>query len=160
VNHLRMSFLWEKIRVQGGAYGAFCIFNNNTGILSLISFRDPNVDNTLDNYTRVGKYLEGIDAIRLTDEELLKGIIGAIGLLDSYLLPDAKGFSSMQNYLSGETDEKRQEYRDQVLSATRTDFNKFGLFLDKAMKTGIVVAVGAQTTLEKAKAALTITKVL
>ncbi len=26
VNYLRMSFLWEKIRVQGGAYGAFCIF--------------------------------------------------------------------------------------------------------------------------------------
>ena len=160
VNYLRMSFLWEKIRVQGGAYGAFCIFNNNTGILSLISFRDPNVDETLENYTRVGKFLEEIDAIRLTDEELFKGIIGAIGLLDSYLLPDAKGFTSMQNYLSGETDEKRQEYRNQVLSATRTDFNKFGVILEKAMKTGVVAAVGAQATLEKAKAGLTITKVL
>ncbi len=159
VNYLRMSFLWEKIRVQGGAYGAFCTFNN-AGILSLISFRDPNVDETLDNYTRVGKFLEEIDASRLTDEELLKGIIGAIGLLDSYLLPDAKGFASMQNYLSGETDEKRQEYRDQVLSVTRSDFNQFGVFLDKAMKTGVIVAVGAQATLEKAKAGLTITKVL
>jgi Zn-dependent M16 (insulinase) family peptidase len=160
VNYLRMSFLWEKIRVQGGAYGAFCIFNNNTGILSLISFRDPNVDGTLDNYTRVGKFLKDINADRLTDEELLKGIIGATGLLDSYLLPDAKGFASMQNYLSGETDEKRQEYRDQVLSATRTDFNEFGLYLDKAMKTGVVTAVGARATLEKAKAGLAITNVL
>ncbi len=43
---------------------------------------------------------------------------------------------------------------------TRTDFNEFGVFLDKAMKTGVVVAVGAQATLEKAKAGLTITKVL
>ncbi|MBN2256648.1 MAG: insulinase family protein, partial [Anaerolineaceae bacterium] len=159
-NFLRTGYLWEKIRVQGGAYGAFCVFDKNAGILSLLSFRDPNIDATLENFTRAGEFLRELDTERLSVEELLKGIIGAIGQLDAYLLPDAKGFTSMQHYLSEETDEKRQEYRAQVLSTTLTDFNDFGQIVTKAMETGFVAAVGAQAALEKSKVGLVIIKVL
>jgi Zn-dependent M16 (insulinase) family peptidase len=160
VKYLRMSFLWEKIRVQGGAYGGFCEFDTNAGIVSLISFRDPNLVATLENYSGAGKFLKDIDAVKLSDTELLKSIIGAVGALDAYQLPDAKSFTSMQRYLSGENDEKRQEFRDQLLSATRGDFIDFGLKLEQAMQTGVVTVVGAQAALAKAKAGLTITNVL
>jgi len=160
VNYLQLSFLWEKIRVQGGAYGVFCVFDHNAGILSLLSFRDPNVDGTLEHFSRAGEFLQGINSDRFTDDELLKSIIGAIGLLDAYQLPDAKGFTSMFRHLCGETDEERQEYRNRVLATTRSDFNEFGLIMEKAMKTGVVAAVGARAALGKAKAGLILTNVL
>jgi len=159
-NHLRMTYLWEKIRVQGGAYGAFCVFDHNSGVLSFVSFRDPNLAGTLENYSGTDKFLRTLDDTRLSADELLKSIIGAIGLLDAYQLPDARGFTSMQCYLTGETDEKRQLYRDEVLSTTRADFNAFGDVLEKAMSAGVVAVVGARTALESAAVDLTITPVL
>jgi Zn-dependent M16 (insulinase) family peptidase len=158
--YLNMAYLWEKVRVQGGAYGVSCVFDKNAGILALLSFRDPNVAVTLDNYNKATEFLKELKADRLTNEELLKSIIGAIGLLDAYQLPDAKGFTSMVRHLSGETDEERQIYRDQVLTTARMDFNELGLVMKKAMDEGVVAVIGAQAALEKAKADLTITKVL
>jgi Zn-dependent M16 (insulinase) family peptidase len=71
-------------------------------------------------------------------------------------LPDAKGYSSMLHHLSGETDEMRQVFRDQLLSTTRADFNAFGNSLEEAMKTGVVAVVGAKETLEKSGVELSI----
>jgi hypothetical protein len=160
VNHLRMTYLWEKIRVQGGAYGAFCVFDNNAGILSFLSFRDPNVDATLDNYTRVADFLKGITPDRLSNDELLKSVIGVIGLLDAYQLPDAKGFTSMLCYLSGETDEIRQIYRDQVLTTAHEDFNEFGQMVDMAFNKAVVAVVGTEAALKTAKMDLSVTPVI
>jgi Zn-dependent M16 (insulinase) family peptidase len=158
--YLRMAYLWEKIRVQGGAYGAFCQFDHNSGILSLLSFRDPNVASTLESYDNAAEFLKHLKAERLSDEELLKSIIGAIGLLDTYQLPDAKGFTSMLRHLSSETDEQRQLYRDQVLTATRKNFNEFGVALGKAMGSEAIAVVGARETVEKSGMGLTITNVM
>jgi Zn-dependent M16 (insulinase) family peptidase len=159
-NYLRTTFLWEKIRVQGGAYGVFVVFDPNSGVLSFVSFRDPNLSGTLENYSQAASFLTGLKADRLTDDELLKGIIGAIGLLDAYQLPDARGFSSMRRYLTGETDEIRQKYRDEVLSTRQADFNDFGRILEKAMKIGVVSVVGALDTMKNAQADLSIVKVM
>jgi Zn-dependent M16 (insulinase) family peptidase len=158
--YLRMAFLWEKIRVQGGAYGAFCIFDNNAGILALLSFRDPNMDLTLENYSRAAEFLKELKVNRLSDDELLKSIIGATGQLDVYQLPDAKGFTSMLRYLSGETDALRQKYRDELLATRLQDFNAFGASMAKAMHESVIAVVGSFTALEKSKIGLTIQKVI
>jgi presequence protease len=93
VGYLRLAYLWEKIRVQGGAYGAFSIFDNASGVFTFLSYRDPNVAVTIDSYDKAAAFLKGLDSSRLNDNELTKAIIAAIGDLDAYQLPDAKGYT-------------------------------------------------------------------
>lgn len=160
-NYLRTSWLWEKIRVQGGAYGAFCSFNQQSGMFSYASYRDPNLLGTLTNYDNTVEFLNQLD---LTREELTKGIIGAISNLDSYQLPDAKGYSSMVRWLIGYSDAERQQYRDQVLSTSAADFKTFADALDQVRRQGLVAVLGSAEAIEAANAELdpklTVTKVL
>lgn len=149
VNYLRTTWLWEKVRVQGGAYGGYCLFNRRTGVFSFLSYRDPNLLNTLECYDGTAAFLRQID---LSQDELNKGIIGAIGDLDAYQLPDAKGYTSMARYLAGDSDEIRQAWRDQVLGTSKKDFWAFGETLEKVNQAGSVVVMGSQEALEMANA--------
>jgi presequence protease len=125
VGYLGMTHLWENIRVQGGAYGAFAQFDDATGVFTFLSYRDPNLDNTLSSYDKAAGFLKGLDASRLNDNELKKSIIAAIGDLDSYQLPDAKGYTSLMRYITKRDDTMRQKYRDEVLSTNGEDFIAF-----------------------------------
>lgn len=160
VGYLRMAYLWEKIRVQGGAYGAFSVFDDASGVFTFLSYRDPNVTSTIDAYDKAAAFLKGLDASRLSDNELTKAIIGAIGDLDAYQLPDAKGYTSMLRYLTGRTDEMRQRIRDQVLSTNGEDFIAFGEVLDKVAQSNSVTVLGSQNAIESANVGLEVTKVL
>ncbi len=160
VGYLRMTHLWEKIRVQGGAYGAFAQFDDATGVFTFLSYRDPNITATIENYDQAAAFLKGLDASRLSDNELKKAIIAAIGELDSYQLPDAKGYTSMMRYITQRTDAMRQKYRDEVLSTNGEDFIAFGEALENVAKSNAVVVVGSQAAIEGAKAGLKVTKVL
>jgi Zn-dependent M16 (insulinase) family peptidase len=148
-NHLRTSYLWDKIRVQGGAYGAFSRFSQQSGVFTFLSYRDPNLLDTLAVYDAAPQFLRTID---LSDDDLTKSIIGAIGVLDAYQLPDAKGDTALARYLLGETDESRQKTRDEVLGTTAADFRRFGDVLDAVKREGRVVVLGAADTLAKANA--------
>jgi Zn-dependent M16 (insulinase) family peptidase len=158
--YLRMAYLWEKVRVQGGAYGGFCVFDSNSGVFSFLSYRDPNLDATLVNYDGAAAYLKNLDAKSLSDGELTKAIIAAIGDMDSYQLPDAKGYTSMLRYLTGRTDEVRQKERDEILSTNGEDFIAFGEVLEKAANSQAVAVIGSQAAIEGSKAGLKVTKVL
>ncbi len=158
--YLRMAYLWEKIRVLGGAYGAFVQFDDRSGVLTFISYRDPNVAATLENYDKAADFLKGLNASNMPETELTKAIIGAIGDLDAYQLPDAKGYTSMMRYLTGRTDEMRQKIRDQVLSTNGEDFIAFGEVLEKAAQSDAVAVIGSQSAIESANAGLKVTKVL
>ena len=158
--YLRMAYLWEKIRVQGGAYGAFSVFDGNSGVFSFLSYRDPNLDATLENYDKAADYLKNLNATSFNDNELTKAIIGTIGDRDAYQLPDAKGYTSMMRYLTGRTDEMLQKERDQILSTNGEDFIAFGEILEKAAKSEAIAVIGSQSAIEGAKAGLKVTKVL
>lgn len=73
-----------------------------------------------------------------------------IGAMDSYQLPDAKGFGSAIRMLTGDTDELRQQRRDEVLSATMKDFHELGEALEAVRDRGTVVVVGGEDALKKA----------
>ena len=158
--YLRMAYLWDKVRVQGGAYGAFSVFDDASGVFTFLSYRDPNVAATIDNYDKAAAFLKGLDASRLSDNELTKAIIGAIGDLDAYQLPDAKGYTSMLRYLTNRTDELRQKTRDEVLSTNGEDFIAFGEVLEKVAQSDAVTVLGSQSALESANLGLEITKIL
>lgn len=147
--YLNATFLWERVRVQGGAYGGSVSFSHRSGVVTFLSYRDPNLLSTLENYDKTAEFLRNLT---ISQEELVKSIVGAIGDLDTYLLPDARGYISMQRYLVGESDEQRQEWRTQVLSTSVADFRAFGEILEQVKTQGLVVVLGSPDAIEKANA--------
>ncbi|MDZ7266485.1 MAG: insulinase family protein [candidate division KSB1 bacterium] len=160
-NFLRTTWLWERVRMQGGAYGGFCSFGRHSGVFSFLSYRDPNLLATIENYDRAGEFLAQVS---LPPQELTKSIIGTIGDLDAYQLPDAKGYTAMIRHLLGDTDELRQRIRDQVLDTTARDFRAFAEVLAAVKDNGLVVVMGSPAAINEVNAArnnwLRVTKVL
>jgi len=146
-NYLGTTWLWEKVRVQGGAYGGFSVFDTNSGTFTFLSYRDPNILGTLDTYDKTVGFLGDLD---LSADELKKTIIGTIGDMDAYQLPDAKGWTSMVRYLTHYTDEERQRIRDEVLGTTTDNFKQFAHVLAELNKAGEVVVLGSSEAIEKA----------
>ncbi|MFO7803656.1 MAG: insulinase family protein [Desulfovermiculus sp.] len=144
--YLRMSWLWDKIRVQGGAYGAFSLLDRISGVMSFLSYRDPNIVQTVQTFDQCADFLSR----KLSREEVEKAIVGTIGDMDAYNLPDAKGFTSMLWYLTGETDAKRQQRREAILSTTSEDFQEFGRWLQEVSTQGHVVVLGDGSALDQA----------
>lgn len=145
--YLGTSYLWDTVRVQGGAYGGFCRLDVRSGMFMYLSYRDPNVTGTLKSYDGAAEFLAKAD---LTADEMTKTVIGMIGGLDSYQLPDAKGFGSTMRLLTGETDEIRQMRRDEVLNATVKDFKELAEALISVRDKGTVVVVGGEDALKQA----------
>ncbi|MEO1268046.1 MAG: peptidase M16, partial [Myxococcota bacterium] len=125
--YLGTSHLWEKIRVQGGAYGAFCNFSRMSGLMRFLSYRDPNLKQTLDNFAATANFLKTTD---LNAQQLSRSIIGTIGDIDAYQLPDAKGYSAMLRHMLKVTDEERQRIRDEILNTRIDHFRQFGEILE------------------------------
>ncbi len=145
--HLRMAWLWDQVRVQGGAYGVFCGLDRLSGAWTQVSYRDPDVAGTLAAYDGSAAWLK---ALRPGQRELGNAIVGAIGDLDAYLLPDAKGMASLVRRLSGDTEEARQELRDQILGTTARDFRIFGEALEAAHDASSVVVLGGDKAVAEA----------
>jgi len=110
-------WLQTQIRVIGGAYGGFANISP-AGTMLLISYRDPNLSETLDSYRRSVDYLAGFDA----DENMMtRYIIGTIALMDGPQTPSMKGNIALTRFLEGTTAAEHQAERDAVLSTTASD---------------------------------------
>ncbi|XP_022927677.1 presequence protease 1, chloroplastic/mitochondrial-like [Cucurbita moschata] len=134
------TWLWDRVRVSGGAYGGFCDFDTHSGVFSFLSYRDPNLLKTLDVYDGTVDFLRELE---LNGDTLAKTIIGTIGDVDSYQLPDAKGYSSLLRYLLGITEEERQRRREEILSTSLKDFKNFADALEAVRNKGVVVSVAS-----------------
>lgn len=130
VGMLSRDYCWNKIRVLGGAYSGSALFDSRAGILQFMSYRDPNVLNTLNTYDSVAAYLKDTDFV----PKLEDAIISAVGKLDRYLSPSAKSMQAFAWYLVGLTEEIRQKQRDELLNMTTNQFKEFGNSVEKAMK--------------------------
>jgi Zn-dependent M16 (insulinase) family peptidase len=147
VKYLRTTWLWDKVRVQGGAYGGFCTLDHRSGNFTFLSYRDPNLLETLDIYDETPAFLKRAEP---DESELTRNIIGTIGDIDAYQLPDAKGFTSMQRYLAG--DDIRQRRRDEILGASVADFRAFADALAELTACGQVVVLGSEQAIQAANA--------
>ena len=148
-NYLNTTWLWDKLRVQGGAYGASCGFDPYSGVFAFVSYRDPNVRTTLDVYDKSAEFLR---MAMLGESELARNIIGVIGGMDTYQTPDAKGWTSMANWLIGATDEFRQRRREQVLAAGPADFHNLADALAELARQGSIVVLGSEPAIAEATA--------
>lgn len=145
--YLRTSWLWEQVRVLGGAYGGFCNYGRLSGLMSFGSYRDPNIVSTIKAFDGSGAFLESAD---LDDGELLKAIIGTSGDLDPYQLPDAKGFTALTQYLAGVTDQIRQRIRDEVLGTEARHIRELGAVLRETAASGLICVLGGEDALDQA----------
>ncbi|KAI3723811.1 hypothetical protein L2E82_35569 [Cichorium intybus] len=145
--YISNTWLWDNIRVNGGAFGGFCDFDTRSGVLSFLSYRDPNILKTLDVYDGTSDFLRQLE---MDDNTLEKAIIGTIQDIDTYQLPDAKGYSSFLRYLSGISEEDRQARREEILSTRSSDLKEFGDVIDTIKDKGVVVTVASQAAIDAA----------
>ncbi len=145
---VRMAWLWDQVRVQGGAYGAFCTLDRASGTLSQGSYRDPNVEKTLEAFDGTAAYLKNAS---LSKRDLTLAIVGAIGDLDTYLLPSAKGTASLMRHCTKDDNVRRAALRDEILSTTAKHFTDFADIMDEVARTGRICVLGGQKAEDAAK---------
>jgi Zn-dependent M16 (insulinase) family peptidase len=146
-NILRTGYLWNNIRVQGGAYGGGFSADMN-GVFSLWSYRDPHLKRTVDIYEGVADYLEKLE---LSEEDLEKAKIATIGGLDKPLTPSDKGSRVLGMLLAGMTQEDIQRERDEVLSTKVEDLRKFAPMFREGMKQNNICVFGSEAKLTEDK---------
>ncbi|KAH7404793.1 hypothetical protein KP509_15G043100 [Ceratopteris richardii] len=138
--YISNTWLWDRVHVSGGAYGGFCDFDSHSGVFSYLSYRDPNLLETLEIYVKTPEFLRGLE---LDQDSLSKAIIGTIGDVDAYQLPDVKGYTSMIRYQLGITEEERKQRREEIMSTKLKDFKEFANVLEAASKSKSVAVVVA-----------------
>jgi Zn-dependent M16 (insulinase) family peptidase len=145
--YLRTTWLWDRVRVHGGAYGARCHFDRFSGVLTFTSYRDPNLLETLDVFDQAAGFLRDKS---LSNDERIRSIIGTIADIDMYMLPDNRGYTSVQRLLVNNTDAMRQQLRDEILSTTEEHFKSFAGVLEEMSAQGVVKVIGHQQAIEEA----------
>jgi len=137
---LSNGYLYQRIRVQGGAYGGFCRYEPSSGVFAFLSYRDPHLTETLEIYKEA---MEFVSANPIPGEEVEKAIIGTIGALDRPLDPAGRGYTAMIREFSGLTDALRSRFREGVLGVTTAELQEVaGRYFTEARK-GAIVAVFA-----------------
>lgn len=140
-------YLWENIRVKGGAYGCMCSFSRN-GDGYFVSYRDPKLMETYDIYKNARNYVASFDADNRT---MTKYIIGAISNMDVPMEPSAKGEFSFGAYLAGITEEMLQKERDEVLSCTQETIRGLEPIVAAVANQGLICAIGNEDKMKEAK---------
>ena len=141
---LRYGYLWTKIRVQGGAYGAGARFDQN-GLMYLSSYRDPNLVDTIKAYRDLPDYLKTFEA---SDREMTKYVIGTVSLLDTPLTPAMHLEKAITTYLKGLPEDVAQQSRDQVIDCQVADIKALAPLVQAVLDDGYVCVVGGQQRIE------------
>ncbi len=139
LRHVSRSYLWDQVRVLGGAYGAGCSLDRLTGNFVCTSYRDPGLEQTLAAYDGIAAFLENT---ALSAADLERAVVGATGDIDAYRLPDERGLLALNRWLAGETEEGLQTMRDEVLGTTASDFRNFAAIMREAADKGSVCIIG------------------
>lgn len=147
---LRTGYLWDFVRVIGGAYGGFCTFGGD-GLFTFLSYRDPNLSKTLDVYDNAAKSLmESVSALDNDSQMLETSIIGAVGDMDGAFSADQKGFMALNRWLARESPQQRQKYRDELLDTKVSDFADFANRL-KTLKNASTAVVSSASAFDSAQ---------
>lgn len=144
-NILRYNYLWDNLRVKGGAYGAMAKINQ-TGSFGLVSYRDPNINASLDIYDKLPQFLENLE---MDEKELRRFIIGTISDQDKPLEIEDKSKKAMYDYLRKISFDERKKERTQIINTKLIDIkNMSNLTKDVLAKNNICV-IGNETLIKK-----------
>ncbi len=138
-------YLWKNIRVLGGAYGCMSSFAKN-GDSAFVTYRDPNLTNSIDVFEKAADYLRNFDS---DDRTILQYIIGAISDLDTPKTPSAKGSYGLTAYLCNAKMDNIQKNRDELLGTTRETIRGLAEYVDAFMKDECLCVIGASDKIEE-----------
>lgn len=124
VAHVGTSYLWEKVRMSGGAYGAMLSYEPVRGIVYGVSYRDPKLVETWEVYGKIGEFLQ---TVKLAEEEIEQLAIGLLAEVPQSV--GYKGYLALVRYITGWSDERRQQWRDEIMSLNLEDFHQGGVTL-------------------------------
>lgn len=141
-------YLWTQVRVRGGAYGCMCQFGK-TGESYFVSYRDPNLEKTIEVYEKAADFVASFDADERT---MTQYIIGAVSALDMPLTPAAKGNYSLAGYMTGFSFDRVQKERDELLSADAETIRKLAAHIRAFMEDGCLCVVGNEEKIKEQKA--------
>ena len=142
---LGYGYLWENVRVKGGAYGCISAFNRN-GVAGFVSYRDPNLAKTKEVFEGIPAYIRSFDG----DENLMtKYIIGTLSDMDAPLTPSQEGSRSFHAYRAHLTEEILQRERDEVLNAGKEDIRRLAEYIDRLLECKAICVVGTESEIEK-----------
>ena len=142
---LSYDYLWNQIRVKGGAYGCMCSFNR-IGEGYFVSYRDPHLSSTLEVYQGVVDYLQNFD---VDTREMTKFILGTMSSLDQPMNPNAKGERSMNLYMNRVSEEMIRAERAQILSATAEDIRNLLPVVEAILACKQICVVGGEDKIEE-----------
>ena len=142
---LSYDYLWQNIRVKGGAYGCMSSFNR-IGEGYLISYRDPNLKKTMEIYEGVVDYLKNFN---VSDRDMNKFIIGTISNIDRPMNPAAKGSRSMNLYMNRVSEEMIRKERAQILDADQADIRALAEVLEAMLKENSLCVIGSEEKIEE-----------
>ncbi len=141
---LSLDYLWNTIRVQGGAYGCG-ILVSASGQVVFHTYRDPNAAGSLAAFDRAGDFLR---AQTYGEEEIEGLILGTVSDADPMLTPRLKGRTAAALYLSGRTQADQDALYEQILAAKKADVDAFADLLDKICAQGGVCVIGGRALLD------------
>jgi Zn-dependent M16 (insulinase) family peptidase len=141
---LRYEYLWTKIRIQGGAYGATTRFDSN-GLAIFASYRDPKLAESLQAYYDLPAWLEQEE---FSARELDKYVIGTISGMDTPLTNTMRLDAVTTAWLKNITDEQRQKARNEVLDVTNEDLHALAVVIRDMLSDGYVCVVGGKQAIE------------
>ncbi|ETR74065.1 MAG: Peptidase M16C associated domain containing protein [Candidatus Magnetoglobus multicellularis str. Araruama] len=114
---LKSLYLHKEIREKGGAYGAFATADLEEGLFHLISYRDPHIQRTLQTYANISEYFTKSE---FKDSDIQEAIIQLCSDIDRPDTPASRAKKAFWRKLTGLTDEMRKEFKEKVLSVTRS----------------------------------------
>ena len=137
---LSYDYLWINVRVKGGAYGCMNSFNTS-GDSFLVSYRDPNLSETLDIYRRTADYVENFQADKRT---MTKYVIGTISDVDVPRTPKMEGNRNLAIYLSKISYESLCRERSQILSADTEEIRKLAEHMRAIIDQDYICCIGSE----------------
>ena len=142
---LSYDYLWINVRVKGGAYGCMNTFLRS-GESYFVSYRDPNLSDTLDVYDRIPEYIKSFSP---DERDMTKYIIGTFSALDTPMNPEAKGSRSLSAYLEGITYEQIQKERDEILNAQPEDIRRLADLVEAVLKKDSICVIGNENMIKE-----------
>ena len=144
---LSYDYLWQNIRVKGGAYGCMSNFNR-TGDGYFVSYRDPNLKRTMEVYEGVVDYLK---TFAVSDREMTKYIIGTMSNIDQPMTPAAKGERSMSLYMGKVSADMIEKERREILEASQDDIRRLARVVEAVLKADQLCVIGSEEKIEEDK---------
>lgn len=142
---LSYDYLWINVRVKGGAYGCMNTFLRS-GESYFVSYRDPNLSDTLDVYDRIPEYIKRFSP---DERDMTKYIIGTFSALDTPMNPEAKGSRSLSAYLEGITYEQIQKERNEILNAQPEDIRRLADLVEAVLKKDSICVIGNENMIKE-----------